>query len=156
MIPTKAGAMIIFVSVNLKHLFKCQRNYAWPRPQCCPRCRMMRPWGHGFFLAYFDDLPAGVYLRRYRCPQCSCIIRLRPKGYFPRFQAAIGAIRASLSQRICGGGYLPRFSASRQRHWLTAIKRQVAARLGNQWGGGLVAAFDHLLAAGWVPVTSAI
>ena len=154
--PAKGNPMIIFVRVNLKHLFKHQRNYPWARPACCPRCEMSQLWGHGFVLAYFDGLPAGVFLRRYRCPQCGCVIRVRPKGYFPRFQAAICVIRASLSRRISASGYLPKISSSRQRHWLKALKRHVTARLGNPWGSRLLAAFDLLVAAGHVPVSCAI
>jgi hypothetical protein len=148
--------MIIFVTVNFKRLLKQQRTYHWPRPQLCPRCQANRLWGHGFVLAYFDDLTSGVYLRRYRCADCGCVIRLRPRGYFKRFQAAIGTIRCSLQQRLSAGRYLPGISISRQRHWLNGLKRSVKAYLGDRWDKQLLAAFDHLLACGRVPVGSAI
>jgi hypothetical protein len=113
-------------------------------------------WGHGFVLAYFDGLASGVYLRRYRCAECGCVIRLRPRGYFKRFQAAIGTIRCSLQRRLSAGRYLPGISTSRQRHWLNGLKRSAKAYLGDQWDKRLLAAFDHLLACGRVPVGSAI
>lgn len=148
--------MIIGVVVNLKRLFKFQRKYPWPRPATCPQCYRRGLWGHGFVLAYFDDLAAGVFLRRYRCPHCGCVIRLKPKGFFRRFQASIATIRSSLMSRLTGGGYLGGISISRQRHWLYGLVRNVAAHLGNHWRGRLLDGFDRLVGCGYVPVTSSV
>ena len=148
--------MIIFVSVNLKRLFKRQHKYPWPRPGVCPQCRIGGLWGHGFVLAYFDELPAGVLLRRYRCPHCGCVIRLRPKGFFPRFQASIATIRSSLARRVAGGSYLAGIATRRQRHWLRGLIGNVTAHLGTHWRGRLIEGFDALMAAGYVPVSRAV
>jgi hypothetical protein len=42
------------------------------------------------------------------------------------------------------------------RHWLANLSRQTKARLTNAWQEGLLAAFDHLAALGFVPVGRAI
>lgn len=148
--------MIIFVSVNLKRLFKHQKKYNWPRPEVCPQCGIDGLWGHGYVLAYFDDLPAGVFLRRYRCHICRCVFRLRPKGFFRRFQASIATIRSSLNGRLSGGRYLSGISKSRQRHWLNGLLRNVTAYLGDRWNRRLLDGFDHLMACGYIPVTCAV
>jgi hypothetical protein len=148
--------MIIAVAVNLKQLFRHQRNYPWPRPDTCPQCSAGGLWGHGFVLAYFDDLSGGVFLRRYRCPHCGCVIRLRPEGFFRRFQASIETIRSSLTSRLTGASHLPGIPASRQRHWLNGLVRNVTAHLGNHWRGRLLDGFDRLMACGYVPVASAV
>jgi len=148
--------MIIGVVVNLKRLFKFQKKYPWPRPATCPQCYHSGLWGHGFVLAYFDDLAAGVFLRRYRCPHCGCVIRLKPKGFFRRFQASIATIRSSLVSRLTGTGYLGGISISRQRHWLNGLARNVMAHLGNHWRGRLLDGFDRLVGCGYVPVASAV
>lgn len=148
--------MIIFVSVNFKRLLKQKRNYNWPRPQQCPCCQASGIWGHGFVLAYFDGLGCGVYLRRYRCRQCHCVMRLRPGGYFPRFQAAIGDIVQHLNYRISTGGYVKGISRSRQRHWLVGLMRNTAAYLGQRWLPRLIQAFDKLWAMRIVPVSRRI
>jgi hypothetical protein len=153
---SKGLQMIIFVAVKLKQIFKKQCNYPWPRPDLCPRCKASGVWGHGFVAAYFDALPGCVMLRRYRCPQCHCVIRMRPAGYFRRFQASIKAIYESLSLRLSKGGYLPGLSRSRQRHWLKALIRNVNAYLGQRWRHLLLAGFMRLLAMGQVPVGSRI
>jgi hypothetical protein len=150
------GAMIVFVCVRLKEIFDKQRQYAWPRPTLCPRCGQSRLWGHGFVPAYFDGFAGQIYLRRYRCPLCRCVIRLRPRGYFKRIQASICTIRSSLWQRIVKGRYLSEMSRSRQRHWLNGLVRNTTAHLGNTWTNRLMEAFDRLLDMGKVPVSSSV
>lgn len=148
--------MIIFVSANLKEILKKKRAYRWPRPDVCPRCRLNKVWGHGFVLAYFDAVATGIYLRRYRCSECCCVIRLRPAGYFPRIQASIGTIRSSVSKRIGDGRYLAELSRSRQRHWLKALIKNTMAYLGQGFKGRLLEAFDRLTSMGKVPVSGAM
>jgi hypothetical protein len=53
-------------------------------------------WFCGGFLFY--GIPGGIW-KRFGCPVCRCVMRLRPKGYFKRFQASIQRIYACLSQR---------------------------------------------------------
>jgi len=148
--------MIIFVSVNFKRLLKQKRNYAWPRAQLCPRCKASGLWGHGFVPAYFDGLKCAVYLRRYRCPGCGCVIRMRPAGYFKRFQAATADIFNSLFHRISTGRYVKGISRSRQRHWLVGLIRNSAAYLGNRWSHRLIEAFEQIYQMGRVPVSRGI
>ena len=148
--------MIIFVCVNLKNIFNKQREYVWPRPDRCPRCGLSKLWGHGFVLAYFDGFSDGVYLRRYRCPDCRCVVRLRPKGYFVRIQAAIETIRSSIGQRIGTGRWPVGSSRVRQGHWLRALIRNAVAYFGNAAKSRLLEAFDRLIGLGIIPVSRAI
>ena len=87
--PRRSKTMVIPVEAKLKQIVEQQRDYPWPRPEPCPRCQEPRVWGHGFVEAYFDQYACPVLLRRFRCPGCGCVMRLRPKGYFERFQASI-------------------------------------------------------------------
>lgn len=156
MILKDAGLMVIPVEVELKPLVEQQRDYPWPKPERCPRCHECGVWGHGFVAAFFDGIPGAVYLKRFRCPVCRCVMRLRPKGYFKRFQASIQRIYACLSQRIINGRYEIGISRSRQRHWLRALQRQVAAYLGEGFRGRLLEGFSVLLRHGLVPVAGGI
>lgn len=150
------GVMVIFVCVKLKEIFQKQREYAWPRPDLCPRCGQSRLWGHGFVPAYFDGFAGQIHLRRYRCPECHCVIRLRPRGYFSRIQASIETIHLSLKRGIQQGKYLAGLPRSRQRHWLKALVRNTVAYFGNAWKGRLLEAFDRLIVMGKVPVSSSV
>lgn len=148
--------MIIFISVILKDLFKQERSYPWPRPDICPRCLASGVWGHGYTTALFDGFDAPLVLKRYRCPCCGCVIRLRPKGYFQRFQSPIDIIRSNLSHRIKTGRWPPGGSHSRKGHWLRALSRRAAAYLGNAWNNRLIEAFDYFMSQGIVPVSRSI
>jgi len=146
--------MVILVEVELKQIVEQQRTYVWPRPESCPRCQQCRPWGHGFVMAYFDGYPGGLFLRRFRCSGCGCVMRLRPKGYFARFQASVQRIYTCLRQRLLESRYDPGISRSRQRHWVRALQRQVAAYLGEGFRERLLEGFSALLQRGRVPVAS--
>jgi len=148
--------LILFVAAKIKEIFREGKDYPWPRPEVCPRCEVSGVWGHGFVLALFDGLNEGLWLRRYRCPECGCVVRLRPEGYFSRFQASVDSIRLSLSYRLDRERWPPCVSRSRQGHWMRALRRKVEAYLGKSWGGGLIGGFDHLVSLGRNPVSRSI
>jgi hypothetical protein len=152
----KAIELILFISAKIKDIFELGRKYPWPRPEICLRCNESKVWGHGFTTAYFDGFDSAVILKRYRCPVCGCIIRLRPKGYFHRFQASIETIRSKLSHRLKKGRWPPGLSRSRQAHWLRALRRKAEAYLTQSFKGTLIEAFDHLLFQGKIPVSRSI
>jgi hypothetical protein len=148
--------MILPVVAVLKEIYEKGRDYLWPRPQTCPCCKARRPWGHGFVLAYFDELNAGVFLRRYRCPQCGCVIRLKPEGYFKRFQSSVQTIRTAIRNRLERQRYPDAISRTLQAHWLRALKRKARAYLGDRFEHDLIEAFDRLCEMGKIPVSRSI
>jgi len=150
--PSKPTSLVIFVELAVKELFKKGRDYLWPRPEGCPRCRG-RIWGHGFVPAYFDGYSEPCWLRRYRCPECGCVLRLRPRGYFKRFQASISTIRDCLSFWVHHQRWSPGPAPPRQRHWLSALRRQLVTHEGLHHHPDLPAGFDRLWAQGIIPVS---
>ena len=148
--------MVIFFPVILKQLFHLGRFFPWPKPELCPRCGSHRLWGHGFVAAYFDGFDQPFFLKRYRCPNCGCVLRLRPSGYFKRFQSSIGTIRCSIAQKTTAGRWLPGLSRTRQNHWFRSLHKRITAYLTDTWDLGAVAAFDYLLIKGQIPVSRAI
>jgi hypothetical protein len=148
--------MILSVPARLKEIFEKGREYVWLKPKGCPHCHGARLWGHGYVPAYFDQIEEAVFLRRYRCPDCGCVIRLKPQGIWARFQATIETIRLSIRHRIQTGRYLPSLSRNRQGHWLRALKRKASAYLGNSLQEDLMEAFEELIAKGKIPVGRSI
>ena len=148
--------MIIFFSVVLKDIFIKGRDYPWPKPDRCPRCKAYKLWGHGFVTALFDGYNQPLFMKRYRCPVCKCVIRLRPRGYFKRFQASVETIRSSISHKLKTGRWPPGTTHTRQCHWLRALRRKVVAFLNNTWDHGLLKAFDYLIEQGHSPVSRSI
>jgi predicted RNA-binding Zn-ribbon protein involved in translation (DUF1610 family) len=148
--------MVIFFPVILKELFELGRNYPWPRPESCPRCSSCRLWGHGYVSANFDGYDQSFALKRYRCPDCGCVIRLRPKGYFKRFQASIASIRSSIVSKAGWSKWIGGISRERQHHWFRSLCRKIKAHLTDAWSQGIVAGFDRLCRMGQIPVSRAI
>lgn len=148
--------MIIAVTATLKDVFLKGKEYPWPKPSQCPKCGNMRVWGHGFVLAWFDECTSLIYLRRYRCPECHCVIRLKPQGYFERFHCLAETIRTVISRRIETGRWPGGFSRSRQGHWLRALMRKAKAYLSDRFEGDPVDAFDRLSEMDKVPVSRSI
>jgi hypothetical protein len=148
--------MILPVSVNLKEIVEKGRNYPWSRPEVCLCCRQSHVWGHGFVEALFDGYVEALLLRRYRCPVCGCVIKLRPEAYFSRFQASKESIRCHILKRLQAGKWPRGSSSGRCRHWLRALRRQVVAHLGLEWLSHLLEAFDRLVSLGKVPVSRCI
>jgi len=145
--------MVIFSAVKLKDLFEKEREYPWQKPVNCPRCSSCRLWGHGFAEAIFDGYDRPLLLKLYRCPDCDCVIRLRPKGYFKRFQAQVETIRSSITLKSARNRWLSGISRSRQGHWFRALKKRITAYLTRTWVEGVVAGFDTLLQLGQIPVS---
>jgi hypothetical protein len=145
--------MLWRVPADLKQIRDQGRHFPWPRPECCPRCRNWRVWGHGYVERYFDGYIEALLVKCYRCPACGCVITLRPESHFPRIRSPLQAIREHLHVRLSQGRWPPSSLArSRLRHWLANLRRQVTARLTNGWGQGLWAGFEELLSRGQVPV----
>ncbi len=148
--------MIVFVSALLKEIFKKGKNYPWPRPDTCPCCKASNLWGHGHVTAYFDGFSHALYLRRYRCPGCGCVVKLKPDGYLIRFQASVKKIRSSICCKLKTNRWLPGLSRSRQNHWFRSLIRKTKAYLGNRWDQNLLKAFDFLIHKGQNPVSRSI
>jgi hypothetical protein len=149
----KDVSMILPVLVRLKDIVTLGRDFPWPKPVGCPRCKGNRLWGHGFVGAFFDGVPGQVLLRRFRCPGCGFVLRLRPDGYFKRFQTRVSSIRLRIVYRLLSGRWLEGLSRSRQGYWLKNLRRRVIARWGLSWKDRLIQGFDILFKSGEIPVS---
>jgi hypothetical protein len=145
--------MIWFVSIDLKKIHEEGRCYSWPHPSCCPRCKNWKVWGHGYVDRYFDGFVEALPLKCYRCPDCGCVITLRPKSHFVRIHAGKETVRFHVFHKLETGRWpsssLPR---SRLRHWLFNLKRRIQAFLTAAWSQGVQAGFEELLSQGQTPI----
>jgi hypothetical protein len=148
--------MVIFSAVKLKDLFRKERDYPWQKPENCLCCLSNRLWGHGFAEALFDGYNKPLLLKLYRCPQCGCVIRLRPEGYFKRFQSPIETIRSSIALKSIKNRWLAGISRSRQCHWFRALGKRIKAYLTDTWSQGMVAGFDYFFNRDQPPVSRSI
>ena len=147
--------MVFFFPVILNDLFKSGRDYQWPRPSECDRCSGCRLWGHGYVRVCFDGFNEPLFLKRYLCPDCGCVICLRPEGYLKRFQAPVEVIRSSIQSKVETGKWLAELCRNRQRHWYKSLLKNIKAYLTDTWQG-VLAGFDRLLQSSGNPVTRTI
>lgn len=145
--------MIMSVSVDINLLLKLLRKFPWPRPECCSECNNPKLWGHGFVDSLFDFSKKPIPVKRYICPNCGCVIKLRPEGYFKQFQASIDTIRSSLDSILSTDKAIKDITRQRRRHWFVALKRKAAAAFG--LNADLKQAFEKLIADGIIPVSRA-
>ncbi len=148
--------MIFSVLASIKEIVAKGRDFPWPRPTMCPRCAGHRVWYHGFVTAFFDGFGKEVFLRRYRCPECRCVIRARPSDYFKRVQASIETVRSSIAFRLEHARWPAGTSRSRQGHWLRSLTRRVCARFGQGWSNRLMEGFDELMLKNENPISRRI
>jgi len=149
--------LILFVEVRVKTLVELGRKYPWQRPPQCPKCHSVRVWGHGYVEAYFDEAGGQcVLLKRYRCPECGVVIRLRPSGYWKRIQATVATVCQCVVHRVEKGRWPPGSNAARGRHWLHGLKRQVRTHLGMSYADQLAQGLAELLSRGMCAVSRAV
>jgi len=114
--------MILFSKITLEELAKLGKEYKWENHPCEDCKRNM--WGHGFVLRYFAETSNEIYLKRYRCPECSTVVTTRPEGYWKFIRNSIGSICQALRSKLKGAWP---WGCSRQRggHWLRRFVRYV-------------------------------
>lgn len=143
--------MIILIPVDINRLLEEKKKYNWPKPESCPNCSNKAFWGHGYVDALFDFATVAVPLKRYLCLGCLRPIKMKPEGYFKRFQATIETIGSSIEKKVFEDKPIKGVSRQRQRHWFAALKRRAVAIFG--LGADLIEAFKELMAAGTIPVS---
>jgi len=145
--------MIIECKVSIKNILEQEKEFTWPRPESCPKCGDTVIWGHGFVLCYFSFLASGIFLKRYRCPCCGCIIKMKPSGFFKQVRTPIKMIKIFLEKRIKNNKYLRGIPRNTQHHWFVNLKRNIEACLGEIYKNRLLDGFQRLIDMNVIPVS---
>jgi hypothetical protein len=148
--------MIIECNVSIKEILEQGKKFKWVKPDICPCCKDSVLWGHGVVLCFFAHFISGIYLKRYRCNSCSSVIKLKPLGFFKRFQTPINTIRKSIRERLTKKQILYNSPRANQDYWLRNLKKNVRVILGEKWKHRLLDGFDKLLLEGQIPVSISI
>jgi hypothetical protein len=127
---TKSKTLILHFAVDVKRLVEEGKDFCWPRPERCPRCEGRRLWGHGYVRRYFEGWTEGIWIKRYRCPDCRAVHTCRPLEFYRGFQYSRLSILLSLLSRIIHNRWLKCFSRQVQQYWWKGLQRQ-ASRLQN-------------------------
>ena len=113
--PTPQQTMILFIKITIEELSKKGKTHKWEKHYCDKCQRSM--WGHGFVMRYFSETWAGIYVKRYRCPDCSTVVTTRPQTYWQGVRSAILTIYEVLKSKLTGF-WPPGFQRQRGLHWL--------------------------------------
>lgn len=74
-------------------------------------------WGHGFVMRYFSESSVEIYLKRYRCPDCSVVVTTRPETHWKAIRSSILTVYEVLKSKLTGFWPLD-FPRQRGLHWL--------------------------------------
>ena len=128
--PYRTEALVLNIEVDFKRLAEEGKEYRWMKPDRCVRCGGLRLWGHGYVLRYFVGYAEGLWMKRYRCPECKAVHTMRPQTHWRGFWAGWLTIVGSLLSKQEWGRWLKGVSRQRQQYWWKGYRKQ-AVRLGD-------------------------
>jgi len=120
----RATPLILYLSVNLSELQTLGKEYKWKRPKRCLCCYGARIWGHGYVRRFFDEAPDGLWMKRWRCPECGAVYTARPHTYWRGFWASQATILSSLFAKESDHRWLSMVCRERQQYWWRGLRIQ--------------------------------
>jgi hypothetical protein len=109
--------LLVICRINLKKVQEFGKSFFWKKPECCPKCKSKRLWGHGYCLRYFYDFTEGLWLKRWFCPECQSVHTARPVEYSPGAQYPRIKQRQSILKKLLYQTFLPDISRQIQEYW---------------------------------------
>ncbi len=109
--------MICYTDITLIDIHRLGKKFKWKPPENCSKCGG-KLWGHGFVGSCFEGYTDILYLKRYRCTNCGCIITMRPLSHFSRYQSSTKDIYQTLKTRLFSYRWPPWCTRQRGGHWL--------------------------------------
>ena len=116
--------IVLYYHVNLDELQAEGKSYRWERPRHCPGCNGIRLWGHGYVLRYFQGFASGLWLRRWRCADCTQVHTLRPFGWQSRLLHPLSTIRKAMLHKMHTGTFCHKLARRQvQQYWWKNLER---------------------------------
>jgi hypothetical protein len=75
-------------------------------------------------LRYFDGYEEGLWLKRYRCADCTAVHTVRPQSHYRGFWASIASILDSLFEKALHKRWCSALSRQRQQYWWRGFVKQ--------------------------------
>ena len=122
--PPEGGTLILIIRLCMEKLQVLGKDFPWEKPERCPECGSIGLWGHGYVLRYFHEIVTGLWIKRYRCPDCHAVHTLRPFDYSPGFQYSWTTIQNSIQEKKNGSNFLKTVSRQCQQYWFKAYRFQ--------------------------------
>ena len=122
--PKRRNTLLLLFRIDLQNIQELGKEYPWEKPKICPSCKSMRLWGHGFVLRYFYNYVYGIWMKRWRCPDCGAVHTAKPCEYTPGFQYPKKIINRSLLIKLGGNPFPSDIPRQNQQYWMKALKFQ--------------------------------
>jgi hypothetical protein len=113
--------LIIYSSVNVKTLYEHGKDYPWPKPKRCPKCKGRRLWGHRFATRCFIGFLQKLWVKKYCCPDCGSVHTMRPSTHWSRFQYCVFVILWCLLNKIKHNRWRSSYSRQNQQYWFKGL-----------------------------------
>jgi hypothetical protein len=120
--PRRVKKTLFICRIDLQKNQELEKQYPWKRPNICPCCKGCRLWGHGFVLRYFVGFATGLWMKRWRCPDCGAVHTARPEEYCPGVQYPRSLQQKSLTAKLSGKPFLSTLPRQVQQHWLKTFR----------------------------------
>jgi hypothetical protein len=119
--PQRGQITLLICRIVLEKLQALGKQFHWKKPECCPECGSIRLWGHGFVLRQFVGFAQGLWMKRYRCPDCHAVHTCRPEQFLPGMQYPVQTQKSSLEAKLAGKPFLQAVPRQIQQHWWKAF-----------------------------------
>ena len=150
LIPQGEQYLLLICRIDLEIIQEAGKGFRWKKPERCPSCRGTRLWGHGYVLRYFFGFTRGLWMKRWRCPECASVHTVRPEPFSPGVHYPRSVQLDSLEAKLTGKPFLNTISRQVQQHW-HKIFRVLCARWEN-WPDARTF-FDTVVVTGQLAVT---
>jgi hypothetical protein len=77
-------------------------------------------------LRFFDEHEEGLWLKRYRCPECKAVHTVRPESHYRGFWACWRVILLCIYKKGTTNRWLEGLSRQRQQYWWKGFLKQTS------------------------------
>lgn len=77
-------------------------------------------------MRFFEGYAQGLWIKRYRCPDCGCVHTMRPSDFWKSFQYSASTILSCLKNKINKNKWVNYVSRQNQQYWFKGLRLQVS------------------------------
>ena len=111
-------------------------------------------WGHGYVMRSFAGFEKKVWVKRWRCPDCSAVHTMRPISHWSRFQYSRFVILLCMVSRVACKKWQWSQERQNQQYWYRGLVKQSSRHINTPSPD--VGAIRRLIAISAIPVSHSI
>jgi len=123
--PKRRNKLLLLFRIDLQKIQELGKKYPWKKPKKCPSCNSIRLWGHGYVIRYFYKYTFGIWMKRWRCPDCGAVHAAKPCEYPPGFQYPAKIMKRTLLTKLGGEPFPGEIPRQNQQYWINFATAQL-------------------------------